>query len=77
MLLNYNTREKTLHYITLLFFVGNIVLEGKIQIMQPKLNSYTLTADDLVNKKSENYIFLTSICTEIVSIKGYYFVCNS
>ena len=63
--------------IAFLFFAGDIVLEGKIQIMQPMLNNHTLRANDLVNERSKNYIFLTSICTEIVSIEGCYFVSNS
>lgn len=45
--------------------------------MEPMLNSNKLMASDLVDKKSGNYIFLTSICTEIVSIEGCYFVSNS
>ena len=50
------------------FFTGQFGVKGKIQIKQPVLNRRPLTANDLVNKKSLDYIFLMAICTDIVSL---------
>ena len=58
-----------IHKIFLFFVAGKYGVKGKLQITQPMLNYHRVTATDLLDKNSMDYIFLMAICTDIVSTK--------